>query len=326
MRAELADIARQIAESQQIAILTHVSLDGDCLGSSIALGLELRRLGKAVYVLTDAPIPGALRFLPGKDLVIQALPDGFTYDMAIALDCGDKERFQDRKKHFALARVTANIDHHGTNAGYAQLNCVDKHSSSTAELVFELLKGMGAAITTDIAVCLYVGLVTDTGGFKYGNTNEATHICAAELLGYGLNIATLSQDIFVYETESMLRLKARALSSLRLEYDKRLAIVSVSMKDFADCQAEKSETEGFADFGRALPSVFASVALREFEQDKIKISMRSKGAYDVSRIAQKFNGGGHINAAGCSIDDTLENAIARIIAAFEELKTYETSE
>ena len=321
MSVELEKISEGFAKAQKIAILTHVSLDGDCLGAGIALASALRNMGKQACVITDTPIPGALSFLPGRDLVTCQPAEDFVPDMSVAIDCGDKERFKDRDKYFKTAKLTANIDHHRTNMGFADINIVDKDRSSTSELVFELLKSMGAVITNDIAVCLYVGLVTDTGGFKYGNTNIHTHLCAAELLGYGLNIAALSQDIFVYSTESMLRLTAKALSSLQLEYDKKLSIVSVTAEDFEECHAERSETEGFADFGRALPSVVASVAMREFERGKVKISMRSKGDFDVAKIAQIFDGGGHTNAAGCSIECSIEKARALIIEAFAALKS-----
>ena len=320
MTSNLRLISNEFAVVTKIAILTHVSPDGDCLGSGIALALALKGLGKEVHVIIDNPLPGSLAFLPGQELIAVKHSEGFEPEMTFAIDCGDVERFQDRAVYFDLANVTVNIDHHRTNKGFATYNYVDCERSSTSELVFELLKEMQVEITKDIAICLYVGLVTDTGGFKYGNTNAKTHLCAAELLGYGLNIAALSQDIFEYSTESMLRLKAKALSSLQLEYDKRLAIVTVSKADFEETVAERSETEGFADLGRSIVSVVASVALREFEKDKIKISMRSKGTFDVAKIAQLFDGGGHINASGCSINATLEDAKAQIIKAFEVLK------
>jgi len=320
MRIELQKISEAIQASQQIVIFTHVSVDGDCLGSSIALALALTSMNKQVHILSEAPVPGSLEFLPGKEFVVKQLPENFKPDLSISVDCGDKERFIDREAVYDSAEITANIDHHRTNIGFAKLNCVDKHRSSTAELVFELIKGLSAEVTAEIATCIYVGLVTDTGGFRFGNTNAETHMCAAELLGYGIDVASISEECFNYTTESILRLKVRALNSLQLEYEKRLAIVTVRETDFIECGADKSETEGFADFGRALSTVVASVCLREFEKNKIRVSMRSKGDYNVAKIATNFGGGGHINAAGCSIDDTLENAKARIIAAFEDLK------
>ncbi|MEI6132521.1 MAG: bifunctional oligoribonuclease/PAP phosphatase NrnA [Bacillota bacterium] len=319
MRDELKFIADAIFAAQKIVLFTHISLDGDSLGSSGALALVLENMKKEVFILTETSVPGALEFLPVQHLIVTELPEGFVPELSIALDCGDRERFADREKIFDSASVTANIDHHRTNIGYAQLNCVDKNKSSTSELVYEMIKDMNVEITKDVAKCIYVGLATDTGGFRHANTNSDTHLCASELLKYGLNIAPLSQDIFVYSSESMIKLQARALASLELYYDKKLAIVTVTQQDFEECGAARSETEGFADFGRALPSVLASVSMREFEKNKIKISMRSKGLYNVAKIAQIFGGGGHINAAGCSIDDTFENAKAKIIKAFEAI-------
>lgn len=313
------DIIKLIEGAASVAIFPHVSADGDALGSSFALALALDTMGKQVVVYLEESIPNMYKFLPGINFSrLMEQQEEETYDLNIALDTGDINRIASRSSIFFKSPATINIDHHVTNTKFAHLNHVDVESASTGEIVFSLLQQLKAPLTKDIATCLYTAISTDTGGFKYGNTTEQTHLIAAKLLSTGIDIAELSQKIFDNTTFAKLQLTKKAIEVLELHENKTIAVIPISLDDFKKTGAIDEDCDGIVNIGRSIEGVEVSIMLKEKGNDEIKINFRSKTYVDVSEIAGEFGGGGHKRAAGCTVSGNLEDIKIRVLDAIKE--------
>lgn len=312
------EIIKLIAEAGGIAIFPHVSADGDAVGSSLALALALKNAGKQVVVYTEEEIPRSYKFLPGLELACLYDASLEVMDLNIALDTGDVGRLGLRADAFFKAPCTINIDHHVTNTNYGHLNFVDSSSASTSEIVFTLIKQLGFQIDESIATCLYTGVVTDTGGFQYQNTSAETHRIAAELLSTGINVGDLSQRIFDNTTYEKLKLTQKAIELLELHENSKLAVVALSLEDISSVGARDEDCDGIVNIGRSIEGVEVSALIKEKEENVIRVNLRSKTYVNVSEIAAAFGGGGHIRAAGCTVNGCLEDVKAKIINAVKD--------
>jgi phosphoesterase RecJ-like protein len=313
-----AEIIKLIAEAGSIAIFPHVNADGDAVGSSLALALALKNAGKHVVVYIEEDIPTTFRFLPGLELAKPFDKAFDVMDINIALDTGDVGRLGLRAEGFFNAPCTVNIDHHVTNTNYGHMNFVNSSSASTSEIVFTLIKQLELDIDKSIATCLYTGVVTDTGGFQYQNTSAETHRIAAELLSTGINVGELSQRIFDNTTYQKLKLTQKAIELLELHQDSKLSVVALSMEDIRSVGASDEDCDGIVNIGRSIEGVEVSVLLKEKEINVIRVNLRSKTCVNVSEIAAQFGGGGHIRAAGCTVNGSLADAKAMIINAVKD--------
>jgi phosphoesterase RecJ-like protein len=298
-------VLREIRAGERFAVVTHENLDGDALGSLVAMHAVLRALGKdAVVVIApeEFPLPPEYRFF-ALDGLLTEVPEDLDTRTAIFLDCGNL----DRNPLAALreAEPLLNIDHHHDNTRFGTVNHIVEEASCTAEIVWDLMRGLGVGLTTSIAEALYVGLVTDTGRFSYENTTPRAHRMAAELLEAGIDSAGLYRQIYEGVPFAKLELLARALSSTRRFDDGRLAVAVLSSEDFAASSAEDSYAEGIVDHLRAVRGTKVAALIREVlsgcHSGARKVSLRaSDDEVDVSAIARTFGGGGHRRAAGFS--------------------------
>ncbi len=287
---------QKLDEVRTVVLLPHVNADPDTLSSCFALKLMLERMGKAAYVLPEnTELIRAAAVMP-KGLDSAPLEH---YDMAIAVDCADIKRINDRIGSFT--GVTVNIDHHATNIGYADINIVESGACATAEIVYDLAKALGVPLDLDIATNIYVGISADTGRFMHSNTKVRTFEIAADLLRVGVQAHIINEAVFGSKPMQQLKLQATAISNLTLHCGGKAAVSHVTAAEIASVGATDAEASELSFIPRQVDGVIVAAMLRE-RGGKVKVSLRSGGDYDVSAIASRYGGGGHKNAAGCELE------------------------
>ncbi len=294
-------------------ISTHQNPEGDAIGSVLALSLVLKDVGKAVTVLTQDPIPEILAFLPGaKEIIHQAPADG-RFDIGFALDCGDRERLGEEFGKVKGIGKIINIDHHVSNNNFGEINFVNPRASSTAEIIYDLMRAIPAPMTLAIAENIYTGVLTDTGSFHYSNTSPKTFAVARACLLAGVDPWKVAEQ--VYETQPLprLRLLPRVLQTLELHAEERISSVIVTRQMLEETGTTPALTEDFINFPRSVRGVEVALLFREVTPQKYRVSLRSRGAADVARIAGMFQGGGHPNAAGCTVEGGLSEVKAKVL-------------
>jgi phosphoesterase RecJ-like protein len=312
----LEAICRVFREKDRFLIACHENPEGDAIGSELALALALRKMGKTVTVLNADPVPGNLAFLPGADSVVSE-EDGSRYDVAVVVDCGSAERTGRVQQEIAKPPVLVNIDHHRTNGGCGDYCLIDPDAAATGMLVYRILTALGVEIGYDVAVNIYVAILTDTGSFHYSNSSpEAFHI-AGEMIRRGIDPWAVAEQVYETQSADRLRLLGRVLSSLEITAGGKVASITTMKKDLADFSAGKDSLEGFINYPRSILGVEVAVAFREEGEGEFRVSFRSKGRVDVSAVALAFGGGGHRNAAGCTVRGPFAEVKRKVFGALE---------
>ena len=316
MTNSLEAICKVFREKDRFLIACHENPEGDAIGSELALALALRKMGKTVTVLNADPVPGNLTFLPGADSVVRE-EDGSRYDVAVVVDCGSAERTGRVHQELLKPPVLVNIDHHRTNGGCGEHCLVDPEAAATGMLVYRILSALGVEIGYDIAVNIYVAILTDTGSFHYSNTSpEAFHI-AGEMVRRGIDPWAVAEQVYETQSADRLRLLGRVLGSLEIAAGGKVAAITTMKKDLAAFSAGKDSLEGFINYPRSIVGVEVAVAFREEDEGEFRVSFRSKGRVDVSSIALAFGGGGHRNAAGCTLRGPFAKVKRKVFVALE---------
>ena len=314
MGNDLEAICRVFRERDRFLIACHENPEGDAIGSELALALALRKIGKTATVLNSDPVPGNLRFLPGADTV-RSEEDGSGYEVAVVLDCGSPERTGRVGAELRKCPLTVNIDHHLTNGRHGDYCLIDPEAAATGVLIYRVLAAMGIPVDRSIAVNLYVSILTDTGSFRYSNANPEAFGIAGEMIGHGVDPWGVSEKVYESQSRERIGLLGRVLSSLEFAGDGRIAAITTMRKDLDDFRSKKDSLEGFINYPRSIEGVEVAVSFREEGDDEFRVSFRSKGRVDVSRIAAGFGGGGHRNASGCSVPGPLPDAKRRVFEA-----------
>ncbi len=308
-------------ELDDFVVCGHVSPDGDCLGSQLALAAVLRRLGKRVscVLVKDEPVEAnLLRVLDGaQDLVFagayKGAPGAF-----VGVDVPTRERIGEAACALLdQAPFSFTIDHHAVDATMCDMVYVDPDAASTTMLIWELAGYLGVERTGAVANCCYTGLVTDTGRFQYQNTDERCMRLAAEMVAAGADPASVSREVFQNRTYASMRLEATAIMRAEFSDDGATALGYLTREDFARFGAQKSDAEPVIDALRRIEGVRVACMLRE-QEDCIRGSLRAKDDTDGSAIARTFGGGGHVAAAGFTLRCTLDDAVAQVRAALAE--------
>lgn len=298
--------------SRRCLISTHINPEGDAIGSVLALGLALKGLGKEVDILTQDPTPEVLTFLPGADEIIHQVPEDRGFDVTFSLDCGARDRLG---KEFARVKGVGrliNIDHHISNTHFGDINLVDPSASSAAEIVFDLLRTIPVDITLAVAENIYVGILTDTGSFHYSNTSPKTFAVARACLQAGVEPWKVAEVVYENQPLPRLRLLPLVLETLEVMEDGRVSSVVVTKEMMIQAGASPSHTEDFINFPRSLKGTEVALLFRELSPDQYRVSLRSRRDVDVAKIAEKFQGGGHPQAAGCTVTGNLPEVKAKI--------------
>ncbi|MCX7815915.1 MAG: bifunctional oligoribonuclease/PAP phosphatase NrnA [Syntrophales bacterium] len=299
-------IAECIHQGTRFLITSHVRLDGDALGSELALYHFLKRKGKQVVVFNEDPTPANYRFLPGSEVIVNEIEGVDGFDVLFVLDCGDLRRVGRLAKKIGNDITIVNIDHHVSNGGFCQISWVDPSASSTGELILKLIMGMGGTVTEEIATNIYTAILTDTGGFRYGNTTSEVFKAVSFLVEKGANPQFIAQRVYESHPLEKLLLLAKVVQTLEFALNGKVGMMLVRQKDFEETGALPELTEGFVDLPRTVDSVVVSVLFTELSVNEFKVSLRSKDMYDVESVARIFGGGGHLNAAACRIVGSYE--------------------
>ncbi len=314
----LTRISEIIAGCRNFLIASHVRPDGDAIGSELALYLALKGLGKNVSVYNQDGVPEIYRFLPAAAVVSRDFGKTEDYDALFVLDCSDFDRIGKNSERLTAIQYVISIDHHVTNGNFSDICILDPRASSTGELVYKLIKEIKADITPEIAANLYTAILTDTGSFHFSNTGADSLTIAGELVKAGADPAHIAEQVFESNPPAKVRLFTTAVQTLELEGGGRIGSIVVFREMLRKSGAKQEHTENFVDFVRAIKGVEVALLFTEIDDNTFKVSMRSKGKKDVERIAVKYGGGGHVNAAACRIAGELEHVRSLIVRDIKE--------
>lgn len=313
------EILKRINESDKIALVTHASPDGDAVGSTMGLALALRSLNKDVVILSKEPAPENLSYLQlyeeyGAVSVLEQ-----DRELLIALDCGNKERLSMEREGFeTIYRI--NIDHHVSNEMYGQLNHVDTLSASTSEIVYELIRELGVSLDISMADCLYTGIVSDTGSFRFPSTTAKTLRITAELLETGLDFSKIQRTLFGTSEFKRIKLLGRALMTLEAHLDGFVSMMNLEANDFNTLNISDRDSGDIVNYGLEPPEADVSILFKEAE-GFFRVSVRTKSVIDASALCSNFDGGGHVRAAGCNIrSGDLNEAKKLILDVIERMR------
>ena len=315
----ISEIITAINEGQNFLITAHVRLDGDALGSELALYLMLRGLGKNVVVYNQDHTPERYRFMPAAQNIVHDINNIEQYDVCIVLDCSELARVGDEAENIGKIKKLINIDHHVSNNGFCSLKMLDAQASSTGELLFRLMREMHVNMSRDICTNLYAAIITDTGNFRYSNTRKETFWAAGDLVENGADPQWISEYIYENDSPARLKLLAKALETLSLDLKNKVGSLVVTQKALQETGASWELTEGFVDIPRTVRGIEVSVLYTQRGDNNYKLSLRSKADVNVENVAKKFGGGGHIHASACWMKGDIESIKSQIIKAIREL-------
>ncbi len=307
----LDDIKNEIEKANTIIIETHETPDGDAIGSSLAMYLALKTMGKDVDIVIPT-YSRSFNFLPGASEIKKEGKD-INYDLGIALDCTDTKRLKGYEPCFENARVTICIDHHGSNKMFADYNYVDPVAPACAQILIVVLGKLGIEIDKEIGTCILTGIITDTGGFKYEGVTTETFEFVADLLRKGVNVSDTYKRVLQVKTKSNFLLTKKIIDRMEFLEDGKITFTYITTQDIEEVNAEEGDHEGLVEFGRDIEGVEVSIFLRQLDENCFKASLRSKDYVNVADVCIMFNGGGHEKAAGCTMNMSLEEAKEKII-------------
>ena len=304
----IGDILKLIGEGERFLVCSHSGPDGDAVGSMLAMGKLLEAMGKRVDLVSADRVQAVYRALPGADDIRTAIRVHGPYDAAILLECDGVERtgLQGLEKFLLI-----NIDHHATGLEFAHINWIDHHAACLGEMVYRLFLAAGVEVTPEVATCIYTTVLTDTGGFIYGGTRASTFGLARDLTLAGADPIRIAQQVYFSTSMAKLLLLGAALRNLHREG--RIAWLWITHEDMVRSCAVEEDCEGIANYALSIAEVEAAVFMRELPENRIRVSLRSKGRINVAAIAERLDGGGHENASGCTLAGPLSRARDQIL-------------
>ncbi|MGI6721831.1 MAG: DHH family phosphoesterase [Anaerovoracaceae bacterium] len=309
----LREIGDKLLESSSLLIFPHIMMDGDAIGSAVALCLAMRDRGLESWVVIEDKLADNLQFLM-KGCCVPLQECSITApDISLCIDCGDHSRYPERAELYDSGRIKICIDHHPTSEGIADYNYIDPGAAATGEIVFDLLTECGVDINTEIAECLFAAIATDTGNYMYSNTTRRSHEITMALMDTGIDCSETGVKIYENEPIEKMSLQSRVLSGLELFADGQGVIAEVTQQMLQETGARMEDTEGIVSRLRSLKGVEIAVLVKEVGPGEYKVTMRAKMRGDVAAIAVRHDGGGHVKAAGCTLRGTLEEARAIIM-------------
>ncbi len=324
MMAGIEELLPLIERAELVVLITHIKPDGDALGSLFGLADILQAMGKRIFCYLEEEAPHLYGFLPGLDraeTTVAALKyfvqDAGKNILAIALDCGDMQRLGKSGSLLRKIHPFVVIDHHKGNNGFGDLSWVEAHRSSTGEMVCDLAQALGQELSESAATCLYTAIATDTGSFRYASTSSHTHRVAAALVECGARPGMINEKLYDNYPLGRLKLMPLVLTTLAMFADDQIAIISVTSKMLEQTGTTLEDTENFINLPRAVKTVRVAVFLKE-GQGGVSVSLRSRGCCDVSKVAVRFGGGGHVRASGfrsrgLSLDQVRERLLPTLV-------------
>lgn len=316
----MQEVIAAIRKHKKFLISAHINPEGDSLCSQLAMKELVTALGKEAVIVNNDPVPDHYKFLPGIGKLSTDLAGKVDFDAALILDCPTLKRIGGVADMIGREKTVINVDHHISSERFGNVNWVDSDASSTGEMVYKLFKEMNVPLTREIALCLYIAILTDTGSFNYDNTSAITHEIASDLLGYGLEPGSVSESVYERRTLIDIKLLGLVLSTLKVNRSGEIAYLAITRKMIAETGADISKSEGFVNYARSIDGVKVAALFKEDAKDanKINVSFRSKSGIDVNKIASFFGGGGHVKASGCVLEGALCDVEAKVVAKIEE--------
>jgi len=319
----LKTIIHRLQRCSRILITGHLNPDGDCIGAAIGFAELAEKLGAEAVIFNHDPSPAGIDELPGAERIRygDSLPDDFpvAFDLVVCMECTRPERSGFENLH---RLEILNIDHHIANDEYGEINFLDEESPAVGEMVWRLFNAAPVSPSAEAATALFAALSTDTGDFRYSNARSSAFRAAAEMVDWGASPVLVAELVHQRKSEGAIRLAGEVLKTLRLYADGRLAGIEVDRQAVVRAGARDSDTEGLIDFPRSIAGVRITAFFKHLHADSVKVSFRSSGSLDVRSVALLFGGGGHTNAAGCTIQGDLEAArtavIPRLLGLLEE--------
>ncbi|MBM3253667.1 MAG: bifunctional oligoribonuclease/PAP phosphatase NrnA [Candidatus Omnitrophica bacterium] len=309
-------VIKAIRENHSFLITSHINPEGDAIGSQLALASLLKRLNKKVYIVNE-DLSRQFGFLTQKGTIINNTNINIEFDVVIILDCPILLRVGKVAKLLKAQKILLNIDHHISNENFGNVNWIDTSASCTGELIYELFNAFNLKLNDKEALYIYVAILTDTGSFRYSNTNSKTHAIVSRLLNYKIKPHLIYERVYGNISNPYIKFLCKILSTLKKEG--HIAYITLE-GDLARLNSDiRERLEDFVNFARALKDVEVAIMFRELTNNKIKVSFRSKGDFDVNSLAKRFGGGGHIAASGCVIDGTMNEVKRKVLKIAKSL-------
>ncbi len=318
-------IIEQLERHRRFLVASHAHPDGDAIGSLLAMGLALKAMGKEVLMYNESPIPAVYRFLPLVHTIRHKIDPAANFDAAIVLDCGDVERLGTATADLERIPLVVNIDHHVTNTGFGHLQLIDHDACATAEIVHRLIEKLPVAIDVAMATAIYTGILTDTGSFRFSNTNQSAFAICAKMIGQGANAYEVAQHVYGTYSLGRIKLLNLALDSLEISPNGRLSVMTLTRRMLRETRTHDEDIDGIINYARRIQCVKVAALIHEQSSNgsaskglrHFHVSLRSDGSVDVAQIATQFGGGGHASAAGFSAESSLAELKAELMRLAE---------
>jgi phosphoesterase RecJ-like protein len=308
-----------LRDARTVAVASHLRPDADALGSTLAFALWLRDSGKTVTAFNEEGATSKFHYLPGHELVVCPPPTPFPCDVFVALDTSVKNRLGTVSAALAPGTPLINIDHHVSNENFGDVNYIDPTAPATGQILMEFFLHIGAHISPEMATNLFAAISTDTGSFQYAGTDERTFEAAARLVGYGVDVPSLSRAMYDSQPRRRFALLRHALNNAEFHCEDRIATFSLSLEVVADLQLLPEDNEGIIDHLRSIEGVEAAVFFEELPEGKVRVSARSKNpAVDVCKICRLFKGGGHPMASGARVSGPINQVKSDFLKALSD--------
>lgn len=320
----MIQIVRQLKKSERIFVASHESPDGDAVGSLLATCLVLKAMGSQVVCYNPSQIPAVYRFLPGVDAITRDPSTVARCDTAVILDCGNLSRIGSVSDQVAAMPTVINIDHHVTNTNFGTHRLIDIEACATAAIIYRLVKAADLPLTQDVATCLYTGILTDTGSFRFSNTNREVFAICDDLTAQGVDPYAVAQHVYGTYSLGRIKLLNLALDSIELSANGQMSIMTLTQQMLNATRTQPEDADGLINYARRIEDVKVAALIQELADNdgalqpvnggrrSYHVSLRSDGSVDVAEIAMSFGGGGHPNASGFSIETTLTELKATI--------------
>ncbi|MFQ5881595.1 MAG: bifunctional oligoribonuclease/PAP phosphatase NrnA [Candidatus Methylomirabilales bacterium] len=319
MSSDLREIVAALRRTSSLAIFSHINPEGDTLGSALGCHLTVKALGKEVATFNPDPVPKNLRCLPGAAEVIRAERLSRPFDCYLVLDATNPSRVGGLLTGLPPGSLVINIDHHISNTRFGTYNWVDPEAAATGEMVYHLIKEMGAPLFPEVAINLYVAILTDTGSFRYANTTPRALRVAVELIEAGVVPHEVADLLFDQREVRELHLLGTLLTRMQLSSDGTMAWMEVTREMLEREGLGPDALEGLINYPRSVKGVEVALLFKEEDGDEVRVSLRSRGKVDVAAVARAFEGGGHTNAAGCTLVGSLLEVRKRVFAEVQRV-------
>jgi phosphoesterase RecJ-like protein len=317
-------IIDRLKKSRRILVVSHANPDGDAIGALLATGLALRSMDKTVFMYNQSVIPAVYRFLPSVQAISQKTEPWIDQelDAIMVLDCGALERVGKMAPIIGKANTIINIDHHVTNTRFGHVHLIDADACATSEIIYRMIKQLNIDFTCPIATAIYTGILTDTGSFRFSNTNKAAFAICSEMIANGANPYEVAQHVYGHYSLGRIKLLNLALDSLEISPNGRMSIMSLTQGMLDETGTQAEDIDGIINYARRIEDVKVAALIHEEagngrERRQYHVSLRSDGNVNVARIAARFGGGGHANAAGFSVEAALPELKDKIVELIE---------